>query len=107
MLNLTPHQITVRSQDGTDHVFPPSGQLARVATTEVVVGSCPVTGAAIVSRTLGAPQGLPEAGTPCLVSAMVAGSCHGRPGVFAPDSGPSAIRDDRGLVVAVTRLVAA
>lgn len=72
MLNLTPHQITVRSQDGTDHVFPPSGQLARVATTEVVVGSC-----------------------------------HGRPGVFAPDSGPSAIRDDRGLVVAVTRLVAA
>ena len=107
MLNLTPHAITVRAPDGTDHTFPPSGSVARVATTEVQVGACNITGAPIVRRTLGEPQGLPEEDTPCLVSAMVASACPGRLGVYAPDSGPTAIRDDRGLIVAVTRLVAA
>lgn len=38
---------------------------------------------------------------------MVASACAGRAGVFAPDSGATAIRDERGLIVAVTRLVAA
>ena len=107
MLNLTPHAITVRAPDGADHTFPPSGVVARVATTETVIGACPMTGAPIVRRTLGEPVGLPPAGTPCIVSAMVAGACPGRAGVFAPDSGPTAIRDERGQIVAVTRLVAA
>lgn len=107
MLNLTPHAITVRSQDGEDHTFHPSGLVARVATEETVIGKCLITGAPIVRRTFGDPQGLPEAGTPCIVSALVAGACAGRPGVFAPDSGPTAIRDERGQIVAVTRLVAA
>lgn len=31
MKNYTPHIVTVRDQDGIDHVFPPSGQVARVA----------------------------------------------------------------------------
>ena len=38
---------------------------------------------------------------------MVASACAGRAGVFAPDSGATAIRDERGLIVAVTRLVVA
>ena len=107
MLNLTPHAITVRAPDGADHTFPPSGVVARVATTETVIGACPSTGAPIIRRTLGAPVGMPEEGTPCLVSAMVAGACPGRAGVFAPDTGTTAVRDERGQIIAVTRLVAA
>lgn len=107
MLNLTPHAITVRSPDGTDHTFQPSGTVARVATVETVIGHCPVTGAPIVSRSFGAVHGLPEEGAPCIVSALVLGAVPGRAGTFAPDTGATAIRDVRGLVIAVTRLVAA
>ena len=107
MRNLTPHPIAVRSPDGTETVFPPSGTVARVATVETVVGVCPVTNAPVVVRTMGEAQGLPDDGTPCLVSALVLSACPGFPGAFAPDTGPTAIRDERGQVVAVTRLVAA
>jgi len=107
MLNLTPHSITVRSPDGTTHVFPPSGTIARVAMLEDQIGVCAVTRAPVITRTSGAPFGLPAYGTPCIVSAMVLAACPGRSGVFAPDTGATAIRDDRGMVVAVTRLVAA
>lgn len=107
MFNLTPHAITVLGPDGVEHLFTPSGVVARVATNETVIGHCLVTGAPIVERTFGEPHGLPTEGTPCIVSAMVASACAGRAGVFAPDSGETAVRDERGLVVAVTRLVAA
>lgn len=106
MLNLTPHSITVRSPDGTETVFPPSGLLARVSTTDEVVGTCPITGAPIVRRVFGDVTGLPADGKPCLVSALVLSAVPGRSGVYAPDTGPTAIRDG-GQVAAVTRLVAA
>ena len=107
MLNLTPHAITVRAPDGKDHVFPPSGTIARVSMLEQQIGVCAVTRAPVITRTAGSPFGLPDEGTPCVVSAMVLAACPGRSGVFAPDTGATAIRDDRGMVVAVTRLVAA
>ena len=107
MLNLTPHMIVVHSPDGARHFFPPSGTVARVATTDSVVATCPATGVPIIRRTLGEPQGLPPAGIPCIVSAMVLAACPGRAGAFAPDSGQTAIRDERGQIIAVTRLVAA
>lgn len=107
-INLTPHDIVVVSAcDNSRTSIPPSGTVARVSTTECVVGVCPATGAPIVQRTLGDVTGLPPEGTPCIVSAMVAAAVPGRRGVFAPDSGSTAIRDERGLVVAVTRLIAA
>lgn len=106
MLNLTQHEITLRTPKG-EFVFPPSGTIARVETLETVIGYCPITDAPIVRREKGLPVGLPEEGTPCLVSSMVLESCPGRAGVFAPDSGKTAIRCERGLVRAVTRLVAA
>lgn len=104
MLNLTPHPITLQFPDGTRVTIPPSGQLARVTTEEVVVGWA--SGLPVVSRTLGEATGLPEEGVPCIVSSMVAGAVPGRKGVYAPDSGPTAVREN-GQVVAVTRLVAA
>lgn len=104
MLNLTPHPITLRGAQG-DITLPPSGTVARVATVESVIGE--VAGLPVVSRAWGAVSGLPEDGTPCIVSALVAGAVPGRRGVYAPDSGATAIRDERGQVIAVTRLVAA
>ncbi len=106
MLNLTQHEITLITPKGT-FTFPPSGIVARVETIETPFGECPITGAPIVRRVKGQPIGLPEAGTVCLVSSMVLEACPGRAGVFAPDSGQTAIRNEKGHVVAVTRLVAA
>ena len=78
-----------------------------MAMVETVIGACPVTGAPIITRAAGNTIGLPDDDSQCLVSAMVLAACAGRAGVFAPDTGPTAIRDERGQIVAVTRLVAA
>lgn len=107
MINLTPHPIVIRCQDGTETTIPPSGTVARVSTTDEVVGTCPVTGAPIVRRVFGEVIGLPEEGVPCLVSSLVLSAVPGREGVYAPDTGPTAIRNESGQIVAVTRLVAA
>ena len=104
MLNLTPHGITVQRLDGTRVTYPTSGSLARVTSAEEVVAE--IDGVPVIARSLGAAQGLPEEGVPCIVSAMVLSAVPGRKGVYAPDSGPTAIREN-GQVVAVTRLVAA
>lgn len=104
MINLTPHAITLQKPDGTRETIAPSGQIARVSTAEQVVSE--MMGLPVVTRTTGEAQGLPEEGTPCIVSAMVLAAVPGRKGVYAPDSGPTAIREN-GQVVAVTRLVAA
>ena len=104
MINLTPHAITLQKSDGTRVTIAPSGQLARVSTTEKVVAE--FDDMLVITRATGEAEGLPEEGTPCIVSAMVLAAVPGRKGVYAPDSGPTAIREN-GQVVAVTRLVAA
>ena len=108
MLNLTPHAITLALPNGYSVTFPPSGQLARVTSQEVVVGTLHgvMHGVPVIQRQFGAVEGVPDDGTPCLVSALVLSACPGRAGVYAPDTGPTAIRKD-GQVVAVTRLVSA
>ena len=106
MINLTPHAITIRA-NGVDTVIHPSGQLARVSSTEEQVGVCPLTGAPIMRRVFGEVTGLPTDGSACLVSALVLSACTGRVGVFAPDTGNTAIRNEAGQVIACTRLVAA
>lgn len=122
MLNLTPHPITVRTPHG-DIVFPASGVVARVATIETVLGSMDVfphgadeTDAQgnsnglrvpVITRNFGEVEGLPGEGTPCIVSALVLSAVPGRAGVYAPDTGSTAIRNEKGHIVAVTRLVAA
>ncbi len=106
MLNLTPHEITIITPRGV-FTFPPSGTVARVETLETVIGYCPITDAPIVRREKGKPVGLPEEGTLCIVSSMVLEEVPGRAGVFAPDTGVTAIRNEKGHVVGVTQLVAA
>lgn len=105
MINLTPHPITLRTPQG-DLTFPPSGTLARVSTTDVQVGT--LHGLPVIRRQFGQVTGLPaDCSAGVIVSAMVLGALPaGTPDVYAPDSGPTAVRDTNGQIVAVTRLVA-
>ena len=108
MLNLTPHSITLRTLAG-DTTFQPSGQVARVATIATHTGAI-VAGVPVVCNTYGPvtglvrdPQGVP---LPCIVSGMVLAALPaGTLNVYAPATGATAIRDDKGQVVAVTELV--
>lgn len=117
-VNLTPHAITVVAvilSDGDDTavMVPPSGSIARVSMDELSVrpigdeyGGWTIP---VITRKAGAVTGLPapEPGKYILVSGMVldalAGS--GRFDVFAPDTGPTAVRNDKGHITAVCRLV--
>ena len=103
MINLTHQAITIQTPTGAVTIQP-SGSIARVTTTEVVVGES--HGVPVVTRTFGEPEGLPEEGTECLVSGLVLAAVPGRKGVFAPDTGPTAVREN-GQIIAVTRLIAA
>ena len=110
IVNLTPHALTLRTPTGEDVIVPPSGTVARVGSTPGTFGEVegiPVPVAA--PDTFGEVEGLPEAvpGTIYLVSAMVGGRVS-RPDVFTPGTGPQdgAIRNEKGHIVAVTRIKA-
>jgi hypothetical protein len=105
MINLTPHSIALQLPSGEVVTFPPSGKVAIVETFEEVVGEA--FGVPVIKRTLGEAFGLPEEGIPCLVSSFVLEASKVRAGVYAPDSGNTAVRNEKGHVKAVTRLVAA
>jgi len=103
-VNLTPHKITIKSKKG-DIEVPPSGTIARVTTIEEVVAE--VDGISIIKREFGEVEGLPEPenGVAYIVSSLVLGAVKGRKDVFAPDTGATAIRDEKGQIKAVTRLI--
>ena len=108
MLNLTPHDIVVQLPGGERRVYPASGQLARVSMEEVTTSSIEIDGQSVevISRKAGQVTGIP-AGVTVLVSGMVCDALKGVPGVYAPDTGATALRNDKGHIVAVTRLVSA
>jgi len=110
LINLTPHPLTL-ALGGERLTLPPSGAVARVSTTEVDAGTLATPAGAIpvVTRALGAVTDLPAPveGTAYVVSSMVLAGVSGRADVYAPDTGPTALRDEQGRVVAVTRLVRA
>lgn len=108
IINLTPHDITVRLEDGTEKTFPASGKIARVSTTSKVVGEA--DGIPIAAQSFEDIEGLPkpQEGTIYLVSMVVrqAAQAEGRTDVISPDTSPEgAIRDDKGRIVAVRRFV--
>lgn len=114
LLNLTPHPITIRTTDGSDVTVPPSGIVARVESEEYETGNLfPEIGASVpvVTRRFGRVVDLPERDdyhyyiVSSLVLEALRNAGEDRPDVFAPDTGPSAIRDGDGRVVAVTRLI--
>lgn len=110
--NLTPHPITLRAADGTDHVFPTSGIVARVSALPReawTIAGAPVP--VLPSPVFGEVENLPAplAGYFYIVSGLVLSNVKGRGDVFAPATGPKdgAIRNENGQIVAVTKLVAA
>ena len=118
LINCTPHAINVRNAEtGVETVIPPSGTVARVSSTPGVklmpyhghgYADCPVPvyGPSSVGEVEGLPA--PAPGTLYIVSALVLAACgYERPDVVGPGTGPNdgAIRNDKGHVVAVTRLV--
>ena len=111
MINLTPHSIVLRTNEG-DIIYPPSGIVARVSAlpseASVVEGiPVPVQPAPVWGEVEGLPE--PQEGTLFLVSGLVLSRCVGRRDVFAPATGPKdgVIRCHEGRVAAVTRLNAA
>ena len=104
--NLTPHAINVYDSDGNRVSIPPSGIVARVTTIESDTDSR-VVGVPVIRRSFGDVVNLPDDSTPCIVSALVLAAVPRRPNTYAPDTGPTAIRDDNGNILGVTRFVAA
>ena len=96
LVNLTPHDIKVKTQDGFVTI-PKSGQVARVDVTRSSIVS--LNGIDIFRPNFGNVIGLPpvQDGTAYIVSAMVRGAVPDRIDVFSPGS---LIRDDAGNVIA-------
>jgi hypothetical protein len=110
LMNLTPHPITLRTPDG-DITIPTSGTIARVSVTPTPTGEM-VMGVPVFRNTYGQVTGLvrDDQGVPlpCIVSGMVLAALpKGTLNVFAPDTGATAVRDEKGHIVAVTQLLAA
>jgi len=103
-VNLTPHEIRVVSQDGNVIlVIPPSGRVARVATTQEKVSE--INGIPVIKTSIGDVQGIPEPqpDTVYIVSTLVAQAAD-RQDVVAPDTSPQgAVRDSKGQIIGVKR----
>ncbi len=103
LVNLTPHPIRIVNENGEVQI-PPSGQVARVASSQVVIGY--VDHIPIRQTTFGQVENLPDPqpGTIYVVSSLVAQAVSGvRDDVVAPDTSPSGeVRAADGRIIAVT-----
>ena len=117
-VNLTPHIIRIKGTNlvtQREHVceIPPSGDVATCLTriSNAQAYRLDQFEYGVISRSLGKvllsngqPFPAPELGKVFIVSSMVQDAMP-RADVLAPDTGPTAIRDERGNVWAVTRLI--
>jgi len=109
IVNLTPHDIKIVVGD-YETVIPTSGTVARVSMTATEQHAVFDGGTAIpvFYNEPGGIEGLPEPlnDRVYLVSIVVLATTK-RKDVFAPDTGPTAIRNEKGQIQAVTRLLTA
>ena len=110
-INLTPHAIVIKNGD-IDITAQPSGMLARVSTVEVDAGT--VGGVPVIRRNMGEVELVLvrdqiTTDTILLVSSMVLDAIPAdhelAPFCFAPDTGATASRNDKGHIISVSRLV--
>jgi len=108
VVNLTPHAINVRPDGASANlVIQPSGQVALVTSTQVVLGNISIMGFSvpIIGTTYGEIECLPEPApdTVYIVSGLVMAALKGsRQDVIQPDTSPSGvIRNSEGQIVAV------
>jgi hypothetical protein len=99
-LNATSHAINVLDAEGVTHTIPTSGVSVRVA--ETPIGSFAVTEVTGAEVT-GLPA--PQEGTFIVVSAMVLSAAAGRSDLLGPDTGSTAVRNEKGHIVAVKGFV--
>lgn len=115
VVNLTPHEIVVRV-GGEEIVFPPSGNVVRVkvfpmrSTTDLHPEDCDCV-IPVFRNAFGEVEGLPPEDqykdVVYIVSSLVAQAAahhERRYDLLAPDTGPTAIRNSDGQIVAVTQL---
>jgi hypothetical protein len=106
LVNLTAHEITL-FVNGSTYRLPPSGTVARCRSSYHACGR--IDGLfdvvrCVFGRVAGLPQ--PKENTYYVVSGLVLGVLRGtRDDVLAPDTGPTAIRDEFGNVVGVRRFL--
>jgi hypothetical protein len=112
LVNLTPHEVTVFIDSSNTLKIPPSGQVARVQSTEELVGY--VNGISVYKTIYGEVQGLPEPqeDTIYIVSQVVLQALKEkgikRDDVLAPNTGPSqngAVRDQQGRIIGVRSFI--
>ncbi len=107
-INLTPHALSLVDLNGVQVDIAPSGTIARVGTKETLQPDV-IAGMPVILREMGQVENLPpmQEGKAYLVSGMVLDALRGsgRSDVFAPDTGATAIRNEKSQVIAVTRLV--
>jgi len=110
LINLTPHSLVFRNAAGEEWTIQSSG-VARVSSTPGALTQVPGIPIPVAEATVyGAVEGLPPQsdGFGYVVSGLVLSALKGtRSDVFGPGTGPNdgAIRNDKGHIVAVTRLV--
>ena len=94
-VNLTPHALNIVQSDGSFYTLPPSGQVARVATTRTIVNE--IDGIEIYETQFGEVEGLPERNSQdiLIVSALVAQRAN-RADVYSPGE---LVRDESGKVI--------
>ena len=116
MLNLTHHDIVVENENGHSITFEPSGTVASVS-THTSNGDTLSNGISVIERSYavqcfvlakGEVKNIPD--TPCepfLVTPEVLDQLSKEySGIaFAPDPGLSAIRYDKGYIIATSRLI--
>ena|SRR5215469_12010824 len=100
IVNLTPHTVKVVNSDNQIIREYPSQGIARISTSAQAIGE--VDGVQISQTVFGEIVGLPESDgeSVFIVSMPVAQACRERDDVLAPDTGPSAYREN-GLIVGV------
>ena len=102
IVNLTPHPLNLMPEgpDGPTVTIPPSGQVARCATSRVQVDTVTADGITVpVNQTrFGEVSDLPDPqpDTIFVVSALVAQAVPDRQDVFITDD---AVRDDQGRII--------
>jgi len=100
-INLTPHDITVENL-GT---FPATGEIARVEVKKELAAE--IAGVKAFRQVTGLPVGVPDSvkGVVYIVSCMVLAALNGRDDVVAPDTGETAIRNEKGHIIAVRNFI--
>lgn len=110
LINLTPHAITIRPDEGGEITIAPSGIVARVQTVTRPLDVIEMDGVQVpvTLSEYGEVTGIPDTEEGFyIVSAVVRAALHGEDaGIFSPDTGADAYRNDAGQVIAVRRLLA-